>query len=145
MKKRLLWIMADLLAAAVIVLMVWIVNYKIPQKGIKVDTSQKILEDMNGSTPDRLIPEEEIKSGRLKNTKVIMDSQDWRQKFADKFTETVVATDTSYTSPDLSIQLSYNQYDTGKLDRSNKGKHEKYGTQTSYVIADIYVGDITCL
>lgn len=35
MKKRILWIAADLTAAALLVLAVWMVNYKIPQGGIK--------------------------------------------------------------------------------------------------------------
>ena len=78
-------------------------------------------------------------------TDQVRSTEDWHQKFADKFTDIVVATDTSYTSPNLSIQLSYNSYDTGKLDYSNFGKHLKYGTKTSYVLADIYVGDISQL
>lgn len=125
MKRRILWIMIDLVAAALIILVVWVVNYKIPQKGIEVMAA--------GQT------------GSFQNTRVIKDTQDWHEKFADKFTDQVVATDTSYTSPDLSIQLSYNQYDTGKSDTSASGKHEKYGTKISYVLADIYVGDITCI
>ena len=56
----------------------------------------------------------------------------------------VVSTDTSYSSPNLSIQLSYSHYDTGILDLSGTGKHKKYGTEVSYVLADVYVGDITC-
>lgn len=71
--------------------------------------------------------------------------QDLHIKFADKFTDTVVATDTSYTSPNLSIKLTYQNYDTGKLDTTNAGSHEKYGTKVSYVLADIYVGDISCI
>ena len=115
MKKRILWFGADILMAAVILLLVWIVDYKIPQKGVKaVDAKAQSMTD-------------------------------WHQKFADKFTDTVVATDTSYTSKDLSIQLSYHSYDTGKKDYSNYGKHLKYGTRTSYVLADIYVGNINCL
>ena len=115
MKKRILWFGADILMAAVILLLVWLVDYKIPQKGVKaVDANAQSMTD-------------------------------WHQKFADKFTDTVVATDTSYTSKDLSIQLSYHSYDTGKKDYSNYGKHLKYGTRTSYVLADIYVGNINCL
>ena len=73
-------------------------------------------------------------------TNIVLDAQDWHKKFADKFTDTVVVTDTSYTSPDLSVQLSYSYYDTGMLDRSSDGKHLRYGTEVSYVLADIYVG-----
>ncbi len=81
----------------------------------------------------------------LPTTKVSLDTQDWRQKFADKFTDQVVSTDTSYSSPDISVQLSYGSYESGILDHSEGGRHEKYGSAVSYVVADIYVGDITCL
>lgn len=83
-------------------------------------------------------------SGTLQTTRILLDKIDWHKKFPDKFTEEVIKTDTSYTSPDLSIQLYYNSYDTGILDQSASGKHLKYGTQVSYVLADIYIGDITC-
>lgn len=69
----------------------------------------------------------------------------WKEKFADHFTDEIVATDTSYTSPNLSITLTYGSYDSGKSDTSEGGKHLKYGTKISYVLADIYVADITCL
>lgn len=119
MKRKILWIAADLLLAAVIVLGVWIVNYKLPKKDVKIDDLQK--------------------------TKVLLDTQDWHKKFADKFTDIAMADDISYTSSNVSVKLSYHQYDTGKLDQTGDGKHEKYGTKISYVLADVYVGDITCL
>lgn len=124
--------MFDLTVAALVVLTIWIVNYKIPQEGIKAVTYLQA-ENEKDSSGDSLTA-----------TDVVMDTQDWHEKFADKFTDTVVATDTSYTGPDLSIRLSYNHYDTGILDKSGKGNHIKYGTKVSYVLADIYVGDITC-
>lgn len=119
MKRKILWIAADLLLAAVIVLGVWIVNYKLPKKDVKIDDLQK--------------------------TKVLLDTQDWHKKFADKFTDIAMADDISYTSSNVSVKLSYHQYDTGKLDQTGDGKHKKYGTKISYVLADVYVGDITCL
>lgn len=134
MKKRILWITVDLIVAALLVLVVWIVNYKIPQKGIKAVTTSQM--------KDR--KELHIQPDSLVVTNVVKDTQDWHEKFADKFTDTVVETDTSYTSPDLSVELSYSNYDTGILDKSGEGKYVKYGTKVSYVLADIYVGDITC-
>lgn len=74
-----------------------------------------------------------------------LDTQDWKQKFADKFTDKVVSTDTSYSSPNVSVQLTYHSYKTDRLDTSQEGKHVKYGKNISYVLADIYVSDITCL
>lgn len=152
MKKRILGIVVDIVVAALVLGGVWAANYLIPQKGIPAAPIQssfpvqpgaltaKAEEQANARTEDT---GEEVKS--LQRTKVILDTQDWHKKFADKFTDQVVSTDTSYTSPDVSVQLSYHQYDSGKLDKSNSGTHEKYGTKISYVLADIYVGDITCL
>lgn len=49
------------------------------------------------------------------------------EKFADKYTDTVVATENSYSSPDISITVT----------------EETWGRST-YYLADIYVRDITC-
>lgn len=174
MKKRILWIGFDITIAAVILLTVWIIDYIFPQRGIRaaafpqtvnvMEAEQEIAQSEEKRKQDisylqtkkEVKPEQEIpakenrmvsntQSDFLKRTCIVMDTQDWHEKFRDKFTDTVAATDTSYSSPDLSIRLSYSHYDTGILDLSESGKHKKYGTQVSYVLADIYIGDITCL
>lgn len=152
MKKRILWLTVDIMAAAFVLVIVWVADYKIPQKGVKAVSIENAVseeEKSQNEMPDfnQKIQMGDTKEGTasLQKTCIVRDSQDWHKKYVDKFSDTVVATDTSYTSPNVSIQLSYHQYDTGKLDKSNAGKHEKYGTKTSYVLADIYVGDITCL
>lgn len=81
---------------------------------------------------------------QLETTTVKRDTVDWHQKFSQYFTPTVVATEDSYTSPNLSIHITHGNYDSGLLDTTADGKHEKYGTQIAYTIADVYVGDITC-
>ena len=48
-------------------------------------------------------------------------------KFADKYTDTVIVTENSYSSPDISVTVT----------------EETLG-QTTYYLADIYVRDITC-
>ena len=154
MKKRILWIVVDIAAAALIMVGVWGFNYLIPQKGVSAVPMQSSF-TKNIKNQDTLMEKMEEQAdiqmedtggqnASLQRTNITMDTQDWHKKFADKFTDQVVSTDTSYTSPNVSVQLSYHQYDTGKLDKSNSGKHEKYGTKISYVLADIYVGDITC-
>ena len=50
-------------------------------------------------------------------------------KFADKYTDTVVVTENSYTSPDISITVT---------------EETTNGGRTTYYLADIYVRDITC-
>ena len=154
MKKRILWIVVDIAAAALIMVGVWGFNYLIPQKGVSAVPMQSsftkntnnqdtLMEKMEEQT-DIQMEDTSGQNASLQRTNITMDTQDWHKKFADKFTDQVVSTDTSYISPNVSVQLSYHQYDTGKLDKSNSGKNEKYGTKISYVLADIYVGDITC-
>lgn len=131
--KKLFVFIADFLISMLLVGGIWGCNYLIPQKGKKVQSLD--IEILNNTQDEE----------GLQKTKIIMDTQDWHQKFADKFTNQVISTDTSYTSPDLSIHLYYNSYDTNKLDNTENGGHIKYGTRISYVLADIYIGDITCL
>ena len=154
MKKRILWIVVDIAAAALIMVGVWGFNYLIPQKGVgavpmqssftKNIKNQDMLMEKMEEQADIQLEDTGGQNASLQRTNITIDTQDWHKKFADKFTDQVVSTDKSYTSPNVSVQLSYYQYDTGKLDKSNSGKHEKYGTKISYVLADIYVGDITC-
>lgn len=59
-----------------------------------------------------------------------LDPMDWRSKFADKFTDTIVQTDTSYSSPNISITV------------------EKVTLSDTYTtvcyVADIYLADLSC-
>ncbi len=57
---------------------------------------------------------------------------EWAVKFADKFTDTVVSTNDTYTSPNVSITVR--QYTKGS-DRS----------LITYYVADIYISKIECL
>ncbi|MCR5663333.1 MAG: phosphodiester glycosidase family protein [Oscillospiraceae bacterium] len=54
------------------------------------------------------------------------DPSDWRAKFADHFTDEVVKTENSYTSPNIAIQIDRHVTDDG----------------TSYYVADIYVASV---
>ena len=51
------------------------------------------------------------------------------EKFADKYTDTVVITENSYSSPDISITVSEETAANGRI---------------TFYLADIYVRDITC-
>ena len=139
-KMKILTLGIDVVLAAVIILSVWIVNYLMPQKGISVQEAAKSLQHTsNVSTRS----DQSGTATRMNQTDASAQT-DWHKKFADKFTDHIVSTDTTYSSPDLSIQLTYHQYDTGKLDKSEAGKHLAYGTKTAYVLADVYIGDISC-
>ena len=162
--RKLIGLLFDLIAAGLILLGVWVINYKMPQQGVKAVDMKTVLADTQRNLPYLSKADNELfqKNSEAENTQdageeqieqvslnertnIVLDTQDWHQKFADKFTDTVQTTADSYTSPDLSIRLTKNQYDSKTLDYSENGKHKQYGSNVSYVLADIYVGDITCL
>lgn len=150
MKRNILLIVIDLGCAAALILAVWIVGYKIPQGGIKAQTSSGLaavqnIESEESTESGSDVSSSSVTDGNPASTKVKLDTADWRTKFADKFTDTVVTTSDSYTSPDIAIFLTRKQYDTGITDITEQGKHRKYGTKISYVLADIYIADISCL
>lgn len=62
-------------------------------------------------------------------SETVTDSAPISEKFAEQYTDTVVITDSSYTSPDISISVSREVSDDGSI---------------TYYIADIYLRDITC-
>ncbi len=70
---------------------------------------------------------------------------DWGVKFKDKFSDETISTDTLYKSPNISVELTRKTYDSRFLDKTAKGKHIKYGTKISYIVADIYIRNIECL
>ncbi|MGI6010879.1 MAG: phosphodiester glycosidase family protein [Ruminococcus sp.] len=140
MKQKLLIFAADLLIAALLLGGIYSTNYLVPQKGVEAQTMSVRPTEENISVQTQT----ESSTEELRRTKVSFDTEDWHQKFADKFTDTVVSTDTSYTSPNVSVKLTYDSFRTNRLDSSEKGNHLKYGTNVSYVLADIYIGDITC-
>ena len=51
------------------------------------------------------------------------------EKFADKYTDEVIVTENSYSSPDISVTVTQESADNGRI---------------TYYLADIYVRDITC-
>lgn len=55
----------------------------------------------------------------------------WAQKFADHFTDTVVATETSYSSPNISFTIEKKTAGEGR-------------DTITYYVADIYLADIEC-
>lgn len=155
MKKQIFRITIDIAAAALILFGVWGINYLMPQGGIHAAPvqssfieSKENLDATMQKSEGHADTQTEIAGGQedsFLKTNRTTDTQDWHKKFAEQFTEQVVSTNTSYSSPNVSVKLSYHRYDTGKLDKSSSGKHKKYGTKVSYVLADIFIGDINCL
>lgn len=54
-----------------------------------------------------------------------------REKFAEHFTNTVVSTDTSYTSPNLSVEITQHVQGAGN-------------DTVTYYVADVYMADLNC-
>jgi exopolysaccharide biosynthesis protein len=116
MKKWILSAVADLLLAAAIAAGIWFFGYQLPGKGIHAAA------DVKADT-----------------------SLSWKDKFANQFSDTIISNDTTYKSPDISITISRQSYETNRSDPSEAGKHLQYGTKISYVLADIYISDINCI
>ena len=134
MRSRWILMGIDILTAAMLLLGIWYICYLHPQKGIPATAFPLItLED--GIQGD----------DSLQHTDYIPSQINWKKKFSDKFSDTVIQTATTYRSSNLSITISHHTFDSGKVDSSTQGKHLKYGTKITYTLADIYVGDITCL
>ncbi len=130
MIKKWLILVADVLAAALLVLVIYIVNYRLPREGTEAMASNR--PDINGA---RAEVEADGMVGR--RTNVVWAAEDWGEKFRDKFSETVISTENSYKSPGVSIEITHYTEDTGVSDM--------YGSVVSYTVADIYVADITSL
>ena len=92
------------------------------EQGVQEDTpAEEIENDEETELTETETPEEEVPDNRT----------EWQIKFADKFTDEVVVTDTSYTSPDVSITITSGTYGEGS-------------NVTVYYVADIYISNINC-
>lgn len=135
MRSRWILLGVDILTAALLLLSIWYTCYLRPQQGIPAASFPFVTME-RGEAPS---------SGAVQYTKYLPDSADWKTKFSDKFSDTVIQTATTYRSSDLSVTISHHTMDSGKTDSSAQGKHLKYGTKIAYTLADVYVGEITCL
>ena len=124
MKKKIIMFISDLLVAALLLGGTYVVQYQIPQEGVAAQMMtavgseglQSETEESNTSensasvmASDQIRSREQALQAAMDHnlrgipvTKVSLDSQDWHEKFADKFTDQVISTDTSYSSPNVS-------------------------------------------
>lgn len=142
MIKRLIILITDIAIAVSLLLGIWIYYYKAPRYGVHAVPS---LEDIIYQSENSEKTSYNNNDNNYPATRVIAATEDWHKKFANHFSNTVIITDNEYKSPNLSIKLSYGNIETNRLDMSEKGKHKKYGTKIAYTLADIYIGDITCI
>ncbi|MDD2979296.1 MAG: phosphodiester glycosidase family protein [Hespellia sp.] len=165
MKKFVICAILDTLVASLLILGLWVCGYLIPDKGVKAydinnrseanlstsDVSNAAQGKKRGNITDiealqdKLSQMQNAQIDSYQMTKVALSKTDWRQKFSEKFSNTVSADSNSYKSPNLAIEITKDSMDSGLIDHSDSEKHAKYGTKIAYTVADIYVGDITCL
>lgn len=116
----------------------YVYNYKIPHQLQAVNniiTAYTPASGLYEKGIDSLTPESDAQTGAAQTA----------QKTDSPFSDTVVSTKNSYKSPDISIELSYHSYDSRLRDYSESGKHVKYGSFVAYVIADVYVKNISSI
>lgn len=101
-------LMLDLCGAGLIVFTVYVVVYLMPV----------------GTAPE---PQALYTSGAAADSSGV-----WKERFADRFTDTVVTTEHSYTSSNLSINISEHSIGSGS-------------TKAVYYLADVYMADPSCL
>lgn len=138
MKNSLIMLLTDIVMAGLIIVSVWYFGYCVPQKGIPAplpDSSSATL-GMSESTAQNF--------NELAKTNISEVTSNWKAKFADKFSDTVISTENVYKSPDISIELTKGSIKTDRIDTSENGKHKKYGTDIAYTLADIYISNISC-
>lgn len=105
----------------------------------------EVSQDSTGTPSENTLSVDAVSDNKVSADAMQQVSDNAGAKFANKFSDTVISTDTEYKSPDISIELSYHSYDSGVTDGSENGKHVKYGTMVSYVLADVYIKDVTQL
>lgn len=132
-------ILTDIILAAAILFCIWYFNYCVPQGGIAAVVPESTVTAVNSAAASS----ENL--DKLVQTSSDGASSSWKEKFADKFSDTIISTDNCYKSPNLSIELTQGTLHTGRLDNSRNGSKKKYGSDITYTLADIYISDISQL
>lgn len=134
-------LLLDVLLAAALVLGDYVYTYRLPHSELSAQTETASADaGASGSTL-----QSDTSGAEAAPLESAAEELSWKQKFADQFSDTVISTDTVYKSSDISVELTHGSYDSGALDHSENGKHEKYGTKVYYTLADIYISSIDCL
>lgn len=91
-------ILADIVLTALMVLGIWVFDYCIPQESVYAPVNPTAGLELSG-----------MLSGSPNSLNATSNScapTDWRNKFSDKFSDTVISTENNYKSPNLSIELT---------------------------------------
>ncbi|MDD4510053.1 MAG: phosphodiester glycosidase family protein [Oscillospiraceae bacterium] len=132
-----LLLFVDILITALLVSVVYYTVYELPTVYSRDSVMAPIIS--SSQTSSQPMPQEStaavagISSNQTAETSALEETapEDWKTKFAEHFTSEIVSTDTSYSSPNLSVDITKHTLGSGK-------------NTVTYYIADIYMADISC-
>lgn len=132
----------DILITAFVVFTVYYAVYELPAvypRGAVVKSARSNSQTSSRKTPILSAPKKSANTtaktsiNQIASVPVVdkaSGSADWKTKFANHFTQDIVSTDTSYSSPDLSVDITKHTIGSGD-------------NTVIYYIADIYMADIS--
>ena len=129
-------ILLDILLVGVILLVFAFFHHVLPRMQVQQQLQQ--LQQQQQQTPNHTKPTEstivQTEATELSTDPTVVTTEpdnrtEWQKKFADKFTDEVIITDTSYTSPEVSITI----------DKVVTGEGMQ---RVAYYVADVYVASI---
>ena len=134
-KRFPLWcvILADILLLGIVLLAFAYFHHVLPRMKVEQqlqELMQQNREDESFTTETEPVSTDSIgETDATSGTAVPDNRTEWQKKFADKFTDEVVITDNSYTSPEVSVTIETVVTGEGKQ-------------KITYYVADVYVASI---
>lgn len=137
--RFLLNLLTDVLAAAVLLCVFAFVHHVLPWLRSRAETElpRAAVETPAPAAASPSSLPEEIPEAEQTITAPLREKPEqvltaWQERFAERFSEEIVRTDSSYTSPNLSITIETKTFGEGNR-------------QTVYYVADVYVASVECL
>ena len=133
-KKLIVNLLLQLLVTGVLLVGFALPHHVIPRMRAKAaqTTAVPIATPMPLTAPTPA-PTAESESGEKPEGEAADTRTEWQKKFAEHFTDEVVVTENSYSSPNVSITIEKKDYQS-----------VTDGQKSVYFVADIYVGSIEC-
>lgn len=127
-----LFLLADILAAALLVFGCYWFLYEAPISGLSGISAPlpQVQNNLQPLTHQTAAGEADTTGGRPSAPQADPQPQTLREKFAEHFTDTVVSTDTTYSSPNLSIEVTQHTQGSGN-------------DTVTYYVADVYMADLS--
>lgn len=123
-----LLLLLDILIAAFLVFAVYYIVYELPlfypsnaTATIDIPASQILSKTLSKTTSETSSPSPSEETA----------AADWKTKFPEHFSTKIVSTDMSYSSPNLSVDITKHRIGSGD-------------NTVTYYVADIYMADISC-